>query len=112
MSDSSISFDMVGNDLDPVSVTGELLAIIDGWLKDEGAYTTEVQQQMLESHVKAMVFRAKTGESLPEVDESLFEEISDESISLAKRAVNTLPGLAPEEALLLSVHFEIARSNA
>ncbi|GKX61908.1 glycine dehydrogenase [Pragia fontium] len=112
MSESHIRFNMVEDGLDPNAVTKELLMVIDGWLKEEGAYTTEVQQQMLESHVKAMVLRAKTGEPLPEVDRSLFEEISSESMQLAERAVNALPGLPIEEAYLLSVHFEIARSNA
>ncbi|MBK5073157.1 transcriptional antiterminator [Budviciaceae bacterium CWB-B4] len=112
MSESHIRFNMVEDNLEPEVVTSELLTVIDGWLKQEGAYTTDVQQQMLESHVKAMVLRAKTGEPLPEVDKSLFDEISAESMALAERAVNALPGLPIEEAYLLSVHFEIARSNA
>ncbi|MDR0806712.1 MAG: transcriptional antiterminator [Enterobacteriaceae bacterium] len=111
MNEIQIRFNMVEDNLDPAEVTKELLLIIDGWLKEEGAYTTDVQQQMLESHVKAMVTRAKTGEALPEVDVSLFDEISPESMQLAERAINTLPGLPIEEAYLLSVHFEIARSN-
>ncbi|WP_319928714.1 transcriptional antiterminator [Xenorhabdus santafensis] len=89
----------------------ELLTLIDKWLAAEGAYTTPTQQQMLASHVKAMVMRAKTGESLPEVDLSLFDEISPESIKLAAQVVEILPELAVEEVYLLSVHFEIARSN-
>ena len=109
---SNIRFNMVEDNLEPEAVTQSLLTIIDDWLKAEGAYTTDVQGQMLASHVKAMVTRAKTGEPLPEVDRSLFEEISDESMRLAERAVDMLPGLPIEEAYLLSVHFEIARSNA
>lgn len=108
---SNIRFDMSKDNLEPEEVTKTLLATIDDWLKEEGAYTTDVQGQMLASHVKAMVMRAKTGEPLPEVDRSLFEEISDESMRLAERAVDML-GLPIEEAYLLSVHFEIARSNA
>lgn len=42
-------------------------------LKD--IYTYKVQQQMLESHSRAMVLRSITGEPLREVNKSLFNEI-------------------------------------
>ncbi|CAG9428626.1 transcriptional antiterminator [Providencia alcalifaciens] len=111
MNESVVVFKMLEDDLDIHQVTQELLAVITDWLKLEGCYTTDVQQQMLESHLRAMVARAKTGEALPEVDISLFDEISSHSIALAQRVVDTLPGLAPEETYLLSVHFEVVRSN-
>ncbi|EPL9569146.1 transcriptional antiterminator [Providencia rettgeri] len=111
MSKSVVVFQMLEHDLDVDEVTQKLLAVITDWLKQEDCYTTDVQQQMLESHLRAMVARAKTGEALPEVDISLFDEISQHSIALAQRVVDTLPGLAPEETYLLSVHFEVVRSN-
>ena len=111
MSESVVVFKMLEHDLDIDEVTQKLLAVITDWLKQEDCYNTDVQQQMLESHLRAMVARAKTGEALPEVDISLFDEISQHSISLAQRVVDTLPGLAPEETYLLSVHFEVVRSN-
>lgn len=111
MSESVVVFQMLEHDLDIDEVTQKLLAVITDWLKQENCYTTDVQQQMLESHLRAMVARAKTGEALPEVDISLFDEISQHSIALAQRVVDTLPGLAPEETYLLSVHFEVVRSN-
>ncbi|EPL6453698.1 MULTISPECIES: transcriptional antiterminator [Providencia] len=111
MSESVVVFQMLEHDLDIDEVTQKLLAVITDWLKQEDCYTTDVQQQMLESHLRAMVARAKTGEALPEVDISLFDEISQHSIALAQRVVDTLPGLAPEETYLLSVHFEVVRSN-
>ncbi|MFD1092482.1 transcriptional antiterminator [Providencia vermicola] len=111
MSESVVVFQMLEHDLDVDEVTQKLLAVITDWLKQEDCYTTDVQQQMLASHLRAMVARAKTGEALPEVDISLFDEISQHSIALAQRVVDTLPGLAPEETYLLSVHFEVVRSN-
>ena len=39
MSESHIRFNMVEDNLEPTEVTKELLMIIDGWLKEEGAYT-------------------------------------------------------------------------
>ena len=111
MSNLPIIFNMTDSNLEVAKVTQELLSIIANWLSEENIVTTDVQQQMLQSHLKAMIERAKTGELLPEIDISLFDEISPESIALAQQVVNTLPGLTIEESYLLSVHFEVARSN-
>jgi PRD domain protein (TIGR03582 family) len=70
-----------------------------------------VQEQMLASHVKAMAHRSLTGEPLPEVEESLFEEISAESMEMAQAVVDQFGNLPVEEAWLLSVHFEVAKDN-
>lgn len=70
-----------------------------------------VQQQMLTSHVRAMALRSVTGEALPEVEEDLFEDISPESMVLAKQIVDLFGNLPKEEAWLLSVHFEVAKEN-
>jgi len=80
-------------------------------LNERNIFTNDVQQQMLASHVKAMVMRSITGEPLPEVDHSLFDEISTESIEMAKRVVDQFGNLPIEEAYLLSVHFEVAKDN-
>ncbi|QKJ88785.1 Glycine dehydrogenase [Paramixta manurensis] len=70
-----------------------------------------VQQQMLSSHVRAMALRSLTGESLPEVEAELFEDISVESTELAQQVVDIFGNLPVEEAWLLSVHFEVAKEN-
>ncbi|OTA20571.1 transcriptional antiterminator [Xenorhabdus beddingii] len=111
MHNPSMPFNMTDGVFEPEIISQHVLTLIEKWLAAEGAYTTPVQQQMLASHIKAMVMRAKTGEPLPEVDISLFDEISPESIKLAAQIVETLPNLAIEEVYLLSVHVEIARSN-
>ena len=87
------------------------LARIHNLLADQGIRPNDVQQQMLASHVKAMVWRSYSGESLPEVDLNLFEEISPLSLRLAEQVVAWLDRLAYEEAHLLSVHFEVAKEN-
>ncbi|EKT5473616.1 glycine dehydrogenase, partial [Salmonella enterica subsp. enterica serovar Montevideo] len=69
------------------------------------------QTQMLTSHVRAMAHRSITGEPLPEVDASLFDEISAESMALAREIVAAFGNLPDEEAWLLSVHFEVAKDN-
>ena len=69
----------------------------------------DVQEQMLTSHVRAMAHRSISGEPLPEVDASLFEEISEDSMMLAREVVAQFGNLPDEEAWLLSVHFEVAK---
>ena len=70
-----------------------------------------VQQQMLTSHVRAMAHRSVTGEPLPEVEADLFDEISPESMALAREVVAAFGNLPEEEAWLLAVHFEVAKDN-
>ncbi|AHG19788.1 glycine dehydrogenase [Chania multitudinisentens RB-25] len=93
------------------TITTQVLADITAMLNAENIYTNAVQQQMLESHIRAMVLRSITGEPLPEVDKSLFDEISAESMQMAERVVEKFATLPIEEAYLLSVHFEVAKDN-
>ncbi|EMI4411241.1 glycine dehydrogenase [Serratia bockelmannii] len=93
------------------AIATRVLADITAMLNAENIYTNAVQQQMLESHIRAMVLRSITGEPLPEVDKSLFDEISAESMQMAERVVNQFDTLPIEEAYLLSVHFEVAKDN-
>ncbi|WP_420493117.1 glycine dehydrogenase [Serratia marcescens] len=93
------------------AIAARVLADITAMLNAENIYTNAVQQQMLESHIRAMVLRSITGEPLPEVDKSLFDEISAESMQMAEHVVNQFDTLPIEEAYLLSVHFEVAKDN-
>lgn len=80
-------------------------------LKRHDIIPNAVQEQMLTSHVRAMAHRSITGEPLPEVEASLFEEISPDSMTLAREVVAAFGNLPDEEAWLLSVHFEVAKEN-
>ncbi|MGL5384842.1 MAG: glycine dehydrogenase [Enterobacterales bacterium] len=113
MNDGTVSVsNMAQADIDEAAaITTQLLADITTMLGEENIYTNAVQQQMLESHIRAMVLRSITGEPLPEVDKSLFDEISAGSMQLAERVVNKFATLPIEEAYLLSVHFEVAKDN-
>jgi PRD domain protein (TIGR03582 family) len=100
------------SDIDAAAdMTPQVLADITAMLNIEGIYTNAVQQQMLESHIRAMVQRSITGEPLPEVDKSLFDEISEGSMQMAQRIVDKFETLPIEEVYLLSVHFEVAKDN-
>ncbi|AIX49424.1 MULTISPECIES: glycine dehydrogenase [Pantoea] len=72
---------------------------------------TPVQQQMLNSHVQAMASRSLSGEALPEVEAELFDDIPPDSLQLAQQIVDLFGNLPVEEAWLLSVHIEVAKSN-
>ncbi|MGY0145869.1 glycine dehydrogenase [Edwardsiella tarda] len=88
-----------------------MLAQVYSLLKSHNIIPNAVQEQMLTSHVRAMAHRSSTGEPLPEVDVSLFDEISPSSMQLARDVVAQFGNLPDEEAWLLSVHFEVAKEN-
>ncbi|NIF33481.1 glycine dehydrogenase [Enterobacter sp. Cy-643] len=92
-------------------LTARIQDFIYALFKSKHITPNAVQEQMLASHVKAMIHRSLTGEPLPEVEESLFEEISAESMEMAKAVVDQFGNLPVEEAWLLSVHFEVAKDN-
>lgn len=94
-----------------ITLTERVLAEITAMLNAENIFTNDVQQQMLTSHIRAMVLRSITGEPLPEVDKSLFDEISAHSMQMAQQVVDKFANLPIEEAYLLSVHFEVAKDN-
>ncbi|MCL2892260.1 glycine dehydrogenase [Brenneria tiliae] len=88
-----------------------MLLWIDELLRRHNIIPNAVQTQMLTSHVRAMAHRSVTGEPLPEVDADLFDEISADSMRLARAVVAEFANLPDEEAWLLSVHFEVAKEN-
>lgn len=81
-------------------------------LDTAGKYLTDDQQLKMQSHVLAMARRSLTGESLPEFDKSLFDEVSTTSKQLSEAVVALFGNLPEEEALLLSIHFETAKNKA
>lgn len=106
-----IKFRMIEDNLEPELVTEQTITIINSWLVQHQIIQNDVQKAMLFSHVKAMVERAKTLETLPEVDPGLFNELSEESLELARKTINLFDNLPIEEAYLLAVHYEVAKAN-
>ncbi|MGR5936558.1 glycine dehydrogenase [Enterobacter ludwigii] len=88
-----------------------MLAQVYALLARHNIIPNAVQEQMLTSHVRAMAHRSVTGEPLPEVEAELFDEISPDSMRLAREVVAQFGNLPDEEAWLLSVHFEVAKDN-
>lgn len=108
---TQIKFRMIEDNLKPELVTKQTIEIINNWLSEKQITQNEVQKAMLFSHVKAMVERSKTLEKLPEVDPTLFAELSEESLELARKTVKLFDNLPMEEAYLLAVHYEVAKAN-
>jgi PRD domain protein (TIGR03582 family) len=77
-------------------------------LAEAGRNVSELQSLKLMSHLNAMARRAVTGESLPEFDVAIFDEVSAEAMALAKKIVDVFDGLPLTEVYLLSLHFEVA----
>jgi len=113
VADKAVSATGGNPELDVLSValTKKVLANIMIMLTGRDIHITVVQEQMLHSHVRAMVLRSLSGEALPDMDKSLFDEISPDSMQMAEKVVNDLGHLPIEEAYLLSVHFEVAKGN-
>lgn len=93
------------------ALADRILAQVYSLLSKHYIVPNAVQEQMLTSHVRAMAHRSVTGEPLPDVEASLFDEISAESMALARDVVAAFGNLPEEEAWLLSVHFEVAKVN-
>ncbi len=110
MNNGAVKGNEAGNS-EVTALTEKVQAFINALLKTRNITPNAVQEQMLTSHVRAMAHRSLTGEPLPEVEESLFDEISADSLEMAKVVVEQFGNLPVEEAWLLSVHFEVAKDN-
>lgn len=110
MNNGAVKGNEAGNS-EVTALTEKVQAFINALLKTRNITPNAVQEQMLTSHVRAMAHRSLTGEPLPEVEESLFDEISADSLEMAKIVVEQFGNLPVEEAWLLSVHFEVAKDN-
>lgn len=108
---TQIKFRMIEDDLTPEEVTENTINIINTWLAEHQIVQNDVQKLMLYSHIKSMVQRAKTLEQLPELDLTLFDQLSEESLALAQKTVNLFDNLPIEEAYLLAIHYDVAKAN-
>jgi PRD domain protein (TIGR03582 family) len=80
-------------------------------LEADNKYLSDVQQMKMDSHIKAMARRSLTGEGLPDFDADLFDEISAPAMRLSEAVTAMFGNLPKKEALLLSIHFEMAKNK-
>ncbi|POZ60970.1 glycine dehydrogenase [Chromobacterium alticapitis] len=110
MSHSVLSPEHTQQQVDALS--GQVLARVPALLDTAGKCLNDSQQLKLASHVRAMARRSLTGEGLPDFDRSLFDEISPVAMRLSQDVVALFGNLPSDEALLLSIHFEMAQNQA
>lgn len=88
-----------------------LIAKTDEWMKEKGIQATDLQWTILINHLNEMVKRSKSGETIPEVDPEMFNEVSEDALNIAGAVVQYLGNLAVDEKYVLSIHFESAKQN-
>lgn len=67
------------------------------------------QIQILTNHLAEMVERSEKSEKLgQDVDPSIFSAVAPESLAAAKKIVDFIGNVEPDEKYVLSVHFEVA----
>lgn len=96
------------------SYQNELKKIIDytnDQLKSNSIELNTVQWTVLINHLKEMIDRKKEGGNIPEVDPTMFSEVSSNSLSIADNIVKNIGNLSEDEKYILSIHFEVAKSN-
>jgi len=89
----------------------DVMAQIPALLDKANKMMTDEQLHKLDLHLVAMSRRSLFGGALPDFDKSLFDEMSETSVSLAQSVVDLFGNLPEEEALLLSIHFEMAQDK-
>ncbi|MFB7141652.1 PRD domain-containing protein [Gottfriedia sp. NPDC056225] len=78
---------------------------------EKGMMPTDLQWLSLVSHVSAMVNRSVKIELIQGLNASLFSEVSNASIEMAKLVCDWLPQLHEDEKYLLAIHFETIKNN-
>lgn len=84
-------------------------------IEKSGLHPTTIQEKVLINHLSEMVVRAKTGKLLEEIDPSIFNKVSSNSMKIAKNIVSyvtkNIGKLAKSEKYVLSIHFETMKLN-
>lgn len=99
---------LVNNSQNPKLVREVLNLIIDRFPDMD---LQDYRWQVLCNHVAAMADRSVRNEKIEPVDPEIFEDISEQSVDLAKEVVAKIGNLCGDEAYLLSVHFEVVNSK-
>ncbi|TCZ81029.1 PRD domain-containing protein [Paenibacillus albiflavus] len=93
-----------------------LLDFVATCAKDASLKLSDDKMLVIGIHLLAFTRRVKLNEYLPELDESMFEEVSPELVELSRRVLQsyletTDRTLDAAEIFYLTVHFEAAKFN-
>ncbi|MBV7390669.1 MULTISPECIES: PRD domain-containing protein [Enterococcus] len=89
----------------------ELIDFVEEQLKTPAIELSELQWTVLINHLNEMLKRSENHEAIQEVDASMFNEVSEESLMIAKKVVDFIGQLPIDEMYVLSIHFEAAKNN-
>lgn len=92
---------------DDIGSIAQAIRRVDG---PRGPIFSDGQKVALAVHLAAFLERVRTDESLPPLNESAADEVSDDSLQLARTALERLSG-APttkDETLLVAIHRDAA----
>lgn len=67
---------------------------------------SKIQKDMLDNHINEMIKRNTNKEKVPEIDDELFEQISNEALKCSQKIVDKFEYLGKDEIFLLAIHFE------
>lgn len=90
--------------------TSEIVLWLAGRCREKSLPFTSYQWMSLVNHISAMIERSKNGGVL-DIDVDLFDEVSEDSLSLSEEVVNAVGNIADEEKYLISIHFEGVKEN-
>ncbi|MDG0874797.1 PRD domain-containing protein [Paenibacillus thiaminolyticus] len=98
---------------------GELRPMLYGLLADSeriGLPLTDDRLLVIAIHLLGFARRLKQGEPLPELEESMLDEVSPQLVQLSHRTLRSYGELAEQaiddaEVFYLTVHFEAARNQ-
>lgn len=77
----------------------------------ENLTPNELQWKVMINHFDAVVARQLSGERLPEMDSSLFADLSEQSMQLAQEVADSIKILDKSEIFLIAVHVENVLGN-
>ncbi|PCS01517.1 hypothetical protein [Lactococcus fujiensis] len=88
-----------------------LVTAINNELNNDGLEPSEIQWVILLNHVDEMLTRNHNEEYLPEMEATLFAELTDKSLEMAVNIIKSNQKLAENEKYLLAVHMENILGN-
>ncbi|MEY8538064.1 hypothetical protein AALM99_06375 [Lactococcus muris] len=77
----------------------------------ENLTASELQWKVMINHFDAVIARQLSGEKLPEMDSSLFADLSEQSMQLAREVAGSIKDIDESEIFLIAVHVENVLGN-
>ena len=91
----------------------DIVTTIDEKFKTQGLTPENYRWHALVNHLAALIQRVSEKGKLDEMDASMFEDVSPDSLEFAQQIIDKVEkNLQQEEKFLLSIHFETIKTEA